>query len=161
MLGVAVIGYYKDPNLVFNPIWLGVGIISAIISGIAYNAIMKCRDTDEPITVVMYFPLVATPITLIACIATGYVIPQGVEWILLLSIGGLTQLAQISMTKAFHTDAAAKVTPIKYVGAIYAVAAGVFIFDENLSLMTSIGIILILFGVLLNTFIKSYSIRRS
>ena len=161
LLGVAIIGYFKDPNLHFNPFWLGLGILSAIISGIAYNAIMKCRETDEPITVVLYFPLVATPITLMLCLITGFVIPIGIEWIILLGIGLLTQVAQISMTRAFHADSAARVTPVKYVGAIYAVAAGVFIFDENLGLMTSIGIILILAGVLLNTFVKSYVAKRS
>ncbi|OIQ27162.1 MAG: hypothetical protein BM555_06210 [Crocinitomix sp. MedPE-SWsnd] len=161
LMGVVVIGYFKDPNLHFNPLWLGIGIVSAIISGIAYNAIMKCKDTDEPITVVMYFPLVATPLTFIACIIGGYVIPQGIEWLVLIGIGLLTQLAQISMTRAFHSDSAARVTPVKYVGAIYAVAAGVFIFDENLGLMTCIGIILILCGVLLNTFIKSSRLTKS
>ncbi|MFT4600371.1 MAG: drug/metabolite transporter (DMT)-like permease [Arenicella sp.] len=161
LIGVAIIGYFKDPNLHFNPLWLGLGILSAIISGIAYNAIMKCRETDEPITVVLYFPLVATPITLILCLTTGFVIPIGIEWIILLGIGLLTQVAQVSMTRAFHADSASRVTPIKYVGAIYAVAAGVFIFDENLGLMTSIGIILILIGVLLNTFVKSYVAKRS
>jgi drug/metabolite transporter (DMT)-like permease len=154
--GVIYIGYMKDDSLNIDTFWLVIGLISAVISGIAYNAIMKCRETDAPITVVMYFPLVATPLSLVLCLATGYVIPVGIEWLLLLTIGVMTQVAQVSMTRAFHADAAAKVTPIKYVGAIYAVMAGIFIFDENISLWMSIGIGLVLLGVLLNTFFKGF-----
>lgn len=156
LLGVAWLGFFKDGNTPFDPIWLILGLVSAIISGIAYNAIMKCRATDEPITVVMYFPLIATPLMLGACLIFGFVIPMGVEWLLLLAIGLLTQAAQVSMTRAFHSDTAAKVTPIKYVGAIYAVAAGFFIFNEEIGWYSSIGIVLILTGVVLNTFFKSF-----
>lgn len=161
LAGVAWIGFFKDSNVPFDPIWLILGLCSAVISGIAYNAIMKCRTTDEPITVVMYFPLIATPLMLAACIIFGFVIPKGIEWLILLAIGVLTQAAQMSMTRAFHADTAAKVTPIKYVGAIYAVAAGFFIFNETLGWYSSIGIILILTGVLLNTFYRSMAFRKS
>lgn len=153
--GVAVLGFLKDDQLEFDYIWLFLGLFSAVISGIAYNAIMKCRDTDEPITVVMYFPLVATPVMLGACFIYGFVVPQGIEWLLIVAIGTLTQVAQVSMTRAFHADSAARVAPIKYVGAIYAVAAGLFIFDETLGFYSSLGIFLVLLGVLLNTFFKS------
>jgi drug/metabolite transporter (DMT)-like permease len=154
--GVVVLGYFKDDNVSFDYQWLLLGLFSAIISGIAYNAIMKCRETDEPITIVMYFPLLATPIMLVLCLVNGYVIPKGIEWLLVLTIGVLTQVAQITMTRAFHADSAAKVAPIKYVGAIYAVSAGFFIFDEQMGLFSSIGVILVLAGVLLNTFFKSF-----
>lgn len=156
--GVAVLGLMKSPDLSYDPTWVLVGLGSAFVSGIAYNAIMKCRDTDEPVTIVMYFPLIATPIMLIACIVLGFVMPIGVEWLMILLIGVMTQVAQITMTRAFHADKAAKVSPIKYVGAIYAVAIGFFIFDETLGLYSSLGIILVLLGVLLNTFIRQKKI---
>lgn len=159
--GVVVIGYFKDPNVDFNPWWLLGGIISAVISGIAYNAIIKCRDTDHPVTIVMYFPLVAAPLTFLACILTGYVIPVGIEWLILLGIGLLTQVAQVSMTRSFHLDKASRVTPIKYIGAIYAVAAGMFIFDENLGFYSSLGIILILLGVLMNSLFREKWLTKS
>jgi drug/metabolite transporter (DMT)-like permease len=152
--GVAILGLFKESDIEYNPYWLLLGLFSALISGIAYNAIMKCRETDEPITVVMYFPLIATPLMLVSCIIFGFVVPQGIEWLLLLTIGLLTQVAQISMTRSFHADSAAKVAPVKYVGAIYAISAGFFIFDETIGLYSSIGIVLILLGVLLNTFFK-------
>lgn len=160
MTGIIVIGVGKIDKVPIDPTWIVVGLISAVFSGIAYNAIIKCTNTDEPVTVVMYFPLVAAPITLILLLTTGYVVPQGIEWLLLLLIGILTQIAQVSMTRAFNSESAAKVTPIKYIGAIYAVSIGFFVFDETLSLNATIGIILVLIGVLLNTFFKNLKAKK-
>lgn len=154
LFGVAWIAYFKEADLHFEPLWLAVGVCSAFLSGIAYNAIVKCRETDAPITVVMYFPLVATPLMFLAGLSFGYVVPQGVEWVLLAAVGILTQVAQIAMTRALHADTPARVTPVKYVGAIYAVAVGFFLFDEQLDLFSTVGILLILLGVLLNTLLK-------
>jgi len=153
-VGVAIIGYGKSGDGAINPIWLLTGLLSAILSGVAYNAIIKCKETDQPITVVMYFPLVAAPVSFIIMLIMGTTIPNGIEWFLLILIGVLTQIAQVCMTRAFNSDAASKITPVKYVGAIYAVIIGYFVFDETLSLYATFGIILILIGVLLNTFIK-------
>lgn len=155
ILGVLVISLGKGSIDNFDPIWIILGLTSAVFSGIAYNAIIKCTKTDEPVTVVMYFPLVAAPIMLVAMLIQGFVYPQGIEWILLLVVGVLTQIAQISMTRAFNSESASKVSPVKYVGAIYAVLIGFFVFDETLSLYATTGIILVLLGVLLNTFFKS------
>lgn len=152
--GVAFLGLLKTNSVSYDPIWVLLGVGSAFVSGIAYNAIIKCRNTDEPVTIVMYFPLVATPIMFVACLVFGYVVPKGIEWLILLLIGVMTQIAQVTMTRALHADKAARVTPVKYVGAIYAVAVGFFIFDETLSFYSTIGIMLVLVGVLLNTFIK-------
>ena len=156
LIGVGVIGFGKSSSVTaeINPLWVMMGVISAVFSGVAYNAIMKCKTTDDPITVVMYFPLVATPVMIVIMILKGAVMPVGVEWLILLVIGIFTQIAQIFMTKSFHEEEASKITPFKYLGAIYAVCIGVFIFDENLSLIVYAGISLILTGVLLNTFLK-------
>jgi len=156
LIGVALIGFGKNTGLAseIDPFWVVMGVISAVFSSVAYNAIMKCRTTDDPITVVMYFPLIATPIMIIIMVINGFVMPMGLEWGVLLLIGVFTQVAQIFMTKSFHEEDASKITPFKYLGAIYAVCIGVFIFDENLSLIVYLGIALILTGVLLNTFLK-------
>jgi drug/metabolite transporter (DMT)-like permease len=154
LAGVFVIGYEPAEGEEIKFGWLILGVISAFFSGVAYNAIMKCRNTDAPITVVMYFPLIATPITLIWCIFGGFIIPQGGEWIVILCIGILTQIAQVCMTRAFNADSASTVAPLKYIGAIYASLMGFFFFDETLGMIAGLGISLIILGVLLNTWFK-------
>ena len=159
MTGVVMIGLGDDATDAIDPFWIGLGLLSALISGIAYNSIIKCSTTDQPITVVMYFPLIAAPITFVLLWINGFIIPKGIEWILLGLIGIITQIAQVSMTRAFNAANAASVTPIKYFGAIYALLFGFFIFNETLSLYASIGIVFILVGVLLNTFFKNKRLK--
>lgn len=136
-------------------LYLGIGIVSALISGIAYNAIMKCRTTDHPVTVVLYFPLIATPIMGTACLTVDWVTPQGVEWLILLLLGVLTQVAQIYMTKALHADHSSTVMPFKYFGVIYAFTIGFFFFQETLPWLSILGIAIVIVAVVVNTLIKS------
>ena len=131
-------------------LWVLVGVLSAVFSGFAYNSIIKCRSTDAPINIVLYFPLIGAPIMGVWCIF-DWVTPQGIEWLIILGIGIFTQIAQVSMTKAFATEDAVRIMPIKYIGAIYAVLVGLFLFNEELSFWVSIGISLILLGVVLNS----------
>jgi len=135
--------------------YLAIGIISAMISGIAYNAIMKCRKTDHPVTVVLYFPLLATPIMGTACLYVEWVTPQGTEWLLLLLMGVFTQLAQLYMTKALHVDHSSRVMPFNYFGVIYALGIGFFVFGETLPWLSFAGIALVIGSVVANTLIKN------
>lgn len=135
-------------------LYLGIGVVSAFISGIAYNAIMKCRKTDHPITVVLYFPMMAIPIMGAACLV-DWVTPRGIEWILLLILGVFTQVAQYYVAKALIADHSSRVMPFKYFGVIYALAIGFFFFGESLPWLSLAGIALVIGGVILNTFVKN------
>ena len=157
--GITCMGMSKflseDKNVsLINPWWIAVGIGSALCAGVAYNAIVKCRRTDHPITIVMYFPIVATPVMAVLC-AFDYVVPKGVEWWLILIIGVFTQFAQLLMTKALHAENTATITPFKYLGSIYAFFLGLFFFDEVISLYGIAGMVLILVGVLGNTYFRN------
>ncbi|MFZ9027884.1 MAG: DMT family transporter [Crocinitomicaceae bacterium] len=134
--------------------WLILGIIAAVFSGVAYVSIMKLRTTDAPISIVFYFPLIAAPTMTIFCLF-DFVMPQGIEWVILLVIGIFTQFAQILMTKAFHLGKASVIAPVQYLGAIYAYLIGFFMFDESLSWIIDLGIILIIFGVFANAILRN------
>lgn len=155
--GVLLISFSKgDPNVAQGEVsmfWIGLGIISAVLSGIAYTAIMKLRTTDVPITIVFYFPMVSIPFMVILCYF-DFTMPQGIEWLYLLIIGIFTQLAQITMTKALHQGAASSIIPFQYVGAIYAFLVGYYIFAETLSNTILVGIVLVLSGVIINAFLR-------
>ena len=62
------------------------------------------------------------------------------------------------MTKALQADAANKVTSLKYLGAIYALLYGFFIFGETYTRQSIFGIILILSGVLANVLTKKKTV---
>lgn len=140
----------------FSPLWLGAGMISAVLSGVAYVAIMKLKPTDEPITIVMYFPMIAIPFMILLCL-WEFTMPQGIEWLFLLIIGVFTQFAQITMTRALHSGNAATIVPFQYLGAIYGFLVGYFIFLESLSNTLIVGMALVLFGVVVNSILRQKS----
>ena len=157
-IGVTLIGL-NALILKTNPVeldffWLTLGLISAAFSGIAYTAIVKLKATDAPINIVSYFPMISIPIMSIWCLF-DFVMPKGIEWLLLLIIGIFTQIAQMLLTKALHQDSASLITPFQYLGSIYAMLMGYFIFDERLNFLIIIGFGLILMGVVANTLIKA------
>lgn len=147
--GVCIIGttgLFQNSKVEIDPVWIVVGIVSSALSGVAYNAISKLKETEAPINIVIYFPMLALPITGIWCLFDG-IFPRGIEWILLLLIGIFTQIAQVLMTRAFLTSSASLIAPFQYLGAIYALTFGWLIFGEHLELIHIAGISLVIIGV--------------
>lgn len=136
-------------------LYLGIGIVASMISGIAYNAIMKCRATEHPITVVLYFPLIATPVMGVACVTVDWVTPQGWEWMLVLLLGVFTQFAQFYMAKALLIDHSSRIMPFKYFGVIYALLIGFFFFSEAMPLLSLAGMAVVIAAVVINSLVKN------
>lgn len=145
--GVVMIKGY-DPRV--SPTDLAIGISAAVLAGFAYNFIRKLKNTDHPLVVVLYFPLVTVPV-----IGTytlfNWVTPNGGEWLILIAIGIATTIAQIFMTKAYQLEKAANVSNFNYLGSVYAVLIGYFFFGEFLDILGNAGIVLIISGVLLSS----------
>jgi len=129
---------------------LAAGIASAIGSGVAYSSIRRLKDDDDPLVVVFYFPLLTIPIVAAPVIAT-WVTPTGIELALLLGVGLTTTIAQICLTKAYQLERADRISMLTYVGTIYAVVFGYWLFDERLTLLGAGGLALIIVGVVLST----------
>jgi len=153
---IALVGVFiiKGFSPEMNWKWMLFGIGSAVFSGIAYTAVRKCKDTDHPLQVILYFPMIALPITGALCLLYSWQKPIGIEWLYLLAIGICTQVAQIFMTRALHAERLSIITPFKYLGAILAIFLGYLFFDESLSWENLIGIFLIIAGVLFNALSK-------
>lgn len=129
--------------------FLIAGIVSAVFSGLAYNCIRMLKDTDHPVVVVLYFPLVAAPVMGILSVF-NWVTPTGWDWALLLLMGLLTQIAQINMTKAYQTAQANKVASLKYIGVGFGLAIDFFIFQYTFEWGALLGMLLVLIGIVLN-----------
>ena len=137
-----------DPRIsVFELI---IGVAAAVFSGLAYNFIRKLKDHDHPLVVVFYFPLVTVPVVGLYTL-THWVPPNSDDWLILIMIGLATTVAQIYMTKAYQAEKAANISNFNYLGTIYALAFGFFLFDELIGVFSLIGIGLIIFGVIMCT----------
>lgn len=149
--GVALIkGFESEVELLYFALGLG----SAVFAGLAYNCVRILRNSEHPVVIVFYFPLIATPLMAIASFFI-WVTPLGWDWLFILFLGLFTQVGQVYMTKALQAETANKVTSLKYLGTLYALLYGLFIFGETYSLWSIVGISLVLFGVILNIRTKS------
>ena len=129
--------------------WAIMGIGAAFFSGIAYSMIRKLRQTEHPLVIVFYFPLVSLPITLLYFLFE-WVTPVGHEWLVLILVGVLTQIAQYFLTKAYQSEELNQVASVQYMGILYALGLGWVLFDETFNFMTYLGMSLVLVGVILN-----------
>src|SRR5690554_1619377 len=144
--GVLIIEGF-DPRI--SPAFMLIGIGSAFFAGLAYNIIRKLKNTEHPLVIVFYFPLVTLPIAGAYCLFF-WVHPEGLDWLILLGVGIFTQAAQYYMTMAYQNAQLSKIASLNYIGIIYALGFGFIFFNESFNLLTYFGMALVLSGVILN-----------
>jgi drug/metabolite transporter (DMT)-like permease len=84
-----------------DPFAVTVALVGAVFSAAAYVTVRHLRDTDDPLVVVLWFPLVSTPLFLPLALRV-WVWPTAWEWLVLLALGVTTQIAQICLTRGLH-----------------------------------------------------------
>jgi len=145
-LGTVVIqGFDTRISLLYG----GLGLMSAMLSGLAYNCVRKLSTTDHPLVVIFYFPLITIPLAG-AYLFFDWVTPIGWDWFYLLMVGITTQIAQLFMTKAYQAEDLSKVSSITYIGIIFALGIGYVFFKETFNIMSYLGMLIVLVGVILN-----------
>ena len=149
---IAIQGF--DPRV--TPFHALLGIAGALSAGMAYNSIRKLKDSDHPLVIIFYFPMVTIPITG-AYLLFNWVTPTLFELGILIGIGVATQFAQYFMTRAYQSDTLSKISSIQYIGIIFALGAGYMLFDESYDFSSSLGIVVIVLAVILNVWYKNRS----
>lgn len=147
---VAIQGF--DTRVTMEQALIGVG--GALGAGMAYNSIRKLKDSDHPMVIIFYFPLVTIPVTGIYLL-THWLQPTLFEFVILIAIGVVTQFAQYFMTKAYQSDTLSKISSIQYLGMIFALGFGYFLFDETYNFKSGLGIMIIIIAVVLNVVFKN------
>lgn len=132
---------------------LGMGLAASFFMASAYNIVRKLKTTEHPLVIIFYFPLVTLPFAS-AGTYIQWVSPIGMDWIYLILVGILTQIAQYFMTKSYQIAEINQVTILNYLGLIYSLVFGYYIFDETFNAITYFGMGLVLLGVLLNVALK-------
>ena len=150
---VAIQGF--DPRV--TPTQVAIGVAGAMAAGLAYNSIRKLKTSDHPLVIIFYFPLITIPVTGLVLLTGYWQTPTLPELLILLGIGVATQFAQYFMTKAYQSDALSKIAPIQYIGIVFALGFGYFLFDETYDFKSGLGIIIIILGVILNVWYKNRS----
>ena len=128
------------------------GLGGAVFSALAYNTIRRLKDKENPNVVVLYFPLVTLPISLLMpALGWGkWVAPEGMEWTWLILTGVFTQIGQFFMTRAYQEAETKVVSAISYAGIIWGTGFGLFLFKESYYFWQYVGMALVIVGMVLN-----------
>jgi drug/metabolite transporter (DMT)-like permease len=124
-------------------------ILGAFGSGVAYVLVRKLSASEDPSVIIIYFPLVALPLSIIL-LGSDFVMPEGITWVWLLLVGVFTQVGQFGLTKAMQTETASQATSFAYTQVVFAAILGWLVFSELPSIWTFVGGGLIILGAFVN-----------
>ena len=126
-----------------------IALAGAILTALAYVCVRKLSESEHPLVIVNYFPMVSIPITFPFVLSQG-ILPSGIDWIWLLGVGVLTQLGQVWITTGLSLIPVARASSFNYVQVIFAALWGVLFFSEGISAGMLLGAIFILLSTLIS-----------
>jgi S-adenosylmethionine uptake transporter len=134
-----------------------VGLISGVLSALAYLQVRKLGLMGEPeYRVVFYFSVTGVLAGLVGAIATGEHIllhkHSAKGFALLLSIGLTATIAQMAMTRAYRLGKTLVTANLQYTGIVFASMWGVLLWDDRLGWLGWLGIVIILVSGLVATY---------
>lgn len=129
-----------------------IGVAGAFFTGLAYNAIRNMKGKEDADVIIFYQPLVALPFIILIMLFLPYqiVIPNTLDWVFLIGTGIFTQIGQYYITRAYQADSAARISSVSYIGIIWAVLIGKFLFDDSYPISVLTGMTIVLAGVFIN-----------
>lgn len=129
-----------------------MGVAGAFFSGLAYNAIRNMKGKEDADVIVFYHPLVSLPVVLLYFVffPQDFAMPRGTDWIYLLCTGIFTQIGQYYITRAYQSDTAARISSVSYIGIIWGVLFGKYLFGDQYPLTVLGGMLIVLAGVMIN-----------
>ncbi|MFM7733511.1 MAG: DMT family transporter [Cyanobium sp.] len=126
-----------------------LAVAGALLTSLAYISVRRLGRSEHPLVIVLYFPLMALPLSLPAVLLDP-VLPGVREGLWLVGVGLFTQLGQIGLTHGLTGLPAARATALSYVQVVFAVLWGWLFFAEPLEPRTLAGAALVLGATLLS-----------
>jgi drug/metabolite transporter (DMT)-like permease len=123
------------------------GLVAVLCSSFAYVTVRKLVQTEHPLVIVFYFPLVATPLAL-PWMIISFVVPGLLDVLLLLAIGIITQFGQVFVTRGLALERAGRAASVGYLQVPFAMLWQLLVFGDFPTPWTLAGACLILGGTL-------------
>ena len=133
-----------------------LGIFSGVGAALAYTSIRELRSYYDTRSIVLSFMGVGTFMPLVLFFISPYldvtefdfllgefVMPQGVVWFYVVAMGVFATISQMLMTKAYGATQAGIVGAVSYTNIFFSIVVGVALGDALPSLITTVGILLI------------------
>lgn len=105
-------------------------IMAAVLMSCAMITVRILGRTDHGSTISFYFTIFGIFVSSIGISFSGWVMPQGFDWVLLITIGVLGGIAQYLMTRSFAIAEVAALSPFKYSALIWSAGLAYFIWGE-------------------------------
>ena len=139
-----------------------LGIFSGIGAALAYTSIRELRKYYDTRAIVLSFMGVGTvgPVILMSLapfvggestdmLFAPFVMPEGIEWFMIVAVGIFATISQLLMTKAYELTKAGIVGTISYSNIVFAVIIGTMLGDPIPDGWTFLGIALVIVSGLL------------
>jgi len=152
LLGFCGVVLLLHPTLAQDQLIPGlVGLISGLLAGVAYLNVKQLGLSGEPgWRVVFYFSLIAAISSGVGMLL-GTIHPITAPGLFILfGLGSTATLAQLAMTRAYHTGKTLVAGSLSYSTVIFASIFGMILWGETLPLMGWIGMGLIIAGGVLS-----------
>jgi drug/metabolite transporter (DMT)-like permease len=144
--GVALIARPSGDTL--DPTGVIAALCGVLCSSVSYVTVRRLSRTVHPLVIVLYFPLIATPLALPWMLAS-FVVPGPVDLLLLVALGAATQTGQVFLTMALAIESAGRATSLNYLQVAFAMLWQLAVFGDFPTAWTLAGASLILGGTLL------------
>lgn len=119
-----------------------LGLLSGVSAGLAQIFIKKLASTEPGLRIVIMFALFGCIFSLVPMLFE-FVAPDGLNWAVLIALGCLGNLAQLSLTRAYTLAPASQVAPLGYSGLLFAGLIGFVFWNERPDYWMLIGTVFI------------------
>lgn len=170
LLGFAGMLFIYKPNIHLPWYYHLAGLISGIVSAIAYLTLGRLSKYYDPRVIVLSFlvcGIVVPVITMIIHYTTGapadglFIInwkwPAGIEWLAISILGLAALFGQYFVTRAYGSDKAGIVSVFGYANIVYSVFIGMALGDAFPDWMSSLGILCIIGSGVIISLVKKKS----
>jgi len=136
-----------------------LGIFSGVGAALAYTSIRELRNYYDTRAIVLSFMGVGTIGPIILFMLSPYlnipeldfmlgefVMPSGIVWFYVIGMGLFATVSQLLMTKAYGETKAGIVGAVSYSNIVFSILVGVILGDALPSIITTCGIVLIVFA---------------
>ncbi len=142
-----------QPEFIFNVQQIplssfAVGILGALLAGLAFVSVRKLHETDHTLVIIFYFSFV-TAIAGIPFVAAQYALPSPIEWLALIGIGVSTHIAQVFLTRSLQREQTSRAMGVSYIQILFAVGWGILVFGDIPNMLSLFGMLLVIGGSLL------------
>jgi len=127
-------------------------LFSSILVGGVFTIVRYLGSREHYLTIINYFMVFSILGSLF--FISHFRMPTGQEWYWVCGIGVLGLVGQVFLTRSFQLAETNVVAPIKYMELVYALLFGFFLFGESYGLLSVIGMLIVVFGMLLNVWLK-------